>query len=121
MQLLLAYQILKNQVFSQAFLLYFFAFQGGFPDSPIRSESIASRESSLSDAESESPPPTAISVQGETQDSRNRIERQSPSPPCTSGKENGKIDHCISQIFTNSTVVLNTKYLPNVENHQDIV
>ena len=67
-------------------------FQGGFPDSPIHSDSIASREGSSSDTEGE------ISFrEGSTMkeldtsgSSAVQNDRQSPSPSCTTSRENGE-------------------------------
>lgn len=71
---------------SQPFVKFF---EGGFPDSPVRSDSLASQEGSSSDAECESPR-AAVSTQGDKNpDSGVQIERQSPSPSCSSSKENG--------------------------------
>ena len=70
---------------------HLFVFQGGFPDSPARGDSVTSREGSLSDTEGESPR-ASITTQGDkTANIPIQIERKTPSPPCASSRGNGKV------------------------------
>ena len=73
-------------------MLFNLCFQGGFPDSPICSDGVKSREGSSSDTEGESFPGSSA-VKELDASIRNNVqnERQSPSPSCTVSTENGKV------------------------------
>lgn len=72
---------------SQPFVKFF---EGGFPDSPICSDGIKSREGSSSDTEGESfPGNSAIKELDASIGNNVQNDRRSPSPSCTASTENG--------------------------------
>lgn len=71
-------------------------FQGGFPDSPSCSDSIASREGSSSDMEGESFREGSTMKELDTSGgSAVQDDRQSPSPSCTTSRENGETSNIV--------------------------
>lgn len=67
-------------------------FQGGFPDSPICSDGIKSREGSSSDTEGESFPGNSAVKELDASIGNNvQNDRRSPSPSCIASTENGKV------------------------------
>lgn len=68
-----------------------FAFQGGFPDSPVCSDGVRSREGSLSDTEGESFRGSSAAKELDASIGNNvQNDRQPPSLSCTASRENGK-------------------------------
>ena len=73
-------------------VLFNLCFQGGFPDSPICSDGVKSREGSSSDTEGENIPGSSAVKELDASVGNNvQNERQSPSPSCSASTENGKV------------------------------
>ena len=70
----------------------FYIFQGGFPDSPVCSDGIRSREGSSSDTEGESFRGSSTVKELDSSTGNNvENDRQSPTLSCTASRENGKV------------------------------
>ncbi|XP_068683984.1 ribosomal protein S6 kinase-like 1 isoform X2 [Montipora foliosa] len=76
---------ITNLFTSMPFLKFF---EGGFPDSPKHSDSLASIEDSSSETEGDSPQEASSINEHKISDCNVQIEQQSPSPPISSGKDN---------------------------------
>ena len=73
-------------------MLFNLYFQGGFPDSPICSDGVKSREGSSSDTEGESFTGSSAVKELDAGIGKNvQNDRHSPSPSCTASTENGKV------------------------------
>lgn len=67
-------------------------FQGGFPDSPVCSDDVRSREGSSSDTEGESLRGRSTVKELDASIGNNvENDRQSPLLSCTASRENGKV------------------------------
>lgn len=81
---------LCNLLTKVCFVIYIF--QGGFPDSPVCSDGIRSREGSSSDTEGESFRGSSTVKELDTSTGNNvENDRQSPTLSCTANRENGKV------------------------------